>query len=102
MREQFNNTDDPAMKYRYDFKNFFTTVFIQGGNATLVQATPTTSASDRPLMEKDMQVWVQKELLDKDFANIKDVFPIGFPNIYATIKEGGYAIDLSAINKTFR
>lgn len=52
-------------------------------------------------MTPEMQIFVQKELVEKDFKNIATFLPIGFNNVYATIQNGNYAIELSSIKKTF-
>lgn len=55
------------------------------------------SASATP----EIQLFIQQELLDKDFKNIKDFLPIEFKNINASIQGGERLIELSDINKTF-
>lgn len=49
----------------------------------------------------EIQLFVQKELIDKDFKNIVDFLPIGFKSITATINSGSYIIELNDINKSF-
>jgi len=97
MQELLGNTDDPKLKYRYDFKNFFTTVFIDKSEGIAIQnpATSIDPISSKPPMDKEMQLFIQRELVDKDFKNISDFLIIGFSNIYATIKNGAYSIDLT-------
>lgn len=64
--------------------------------ATTVE--PETTAS---VTTPEIQLFIQKELLDKDFKNIENFLPIKFKNINASIKDGNYIIELSGIEKTF-
>lgn len=61
--------------------------------------TPTKDASASATPE--IALFIQKELLEKDFKNIKDFLPIEFKSINASIQGGERLIELSGIRKTF-
>lgn len=96
---------EPELQYRYDFKNFFEITFLQSDSnySTPLQSPPTNeTSSNKSSMTPEMQIFVQKELIEKDFKNIENFLPINFNNIFATIQNGNYAINLSVIKKTFQ
>ncbi|MDD5377168.1 MAG: hypothetical protein PHH16_03560 [Candidatus Gracilibacteria bacterium] len=103
LKELSVSSDDPALQYKYDFRNFFETTFLKGDTGALPSTgTETTApATDLPAASPEIQLFIQKELLDKDFKNIADFLPIGFKNINASISEGNYVIELNDINKAF-
>lgn len=97
---------EPELRYRYDFKNFFETTFLQNNSDSSVSISPSLApvnevSSARAPMTPEMQIFVQKELVEKDFKNIATFLPIGFNNIYATIQNGNYAIELSSLKRIF-
>ena len=54
-------------------------------------------------MSKETIIFIQRELIDKDFSNIHSILPIGIKNIYAQIDgHGGYAITLNAVDATLK
>ena len=100
-KELFTWSDDPILQYKYDFKNFFEVTFLKSdSNAT--STTPEILASPEDTSATpEIQLFIQKELLDKDFKNIESFLPIGFKNINASIKDGERIINLTNVNKTF-
>lgn len=110
MAESYNSASDTMTRDRYDFKNFFVTVLLRGlDTKTSVPIAPLSSIGaidpssvDRPPMTTEMQLFIQKELLEKDFKNIADTLSIGLANVYVAIKNESYAIDLSGIKKTVK
>lgn len=99
LQERMTSESDPKKKDQYDFRNFFEVTFAKKAqeNTALV----TTKTPDRPPMSSELEIFIQKELLDKDFRNISSFLPILFSNIYASISDGNYIIDLSSITKDF-
>ena len=74
------------------------------GSSTPVKNIPLVSdpvSVSQPSMTPEMQLFIQHELLDKDFKNIADFLPIGFSNVYAYIQDGAKIVELSKINKVF-
>lgn len=69
--------------------------------ATTSAETPTTPHKDASSATPEIQLFIQKELLDKDFKNIESFLPIKFKNITASISEGNYMIDLNDIDAAF-
>lgn len=95
-------TEDLNLKYKYDFKNFFENTFLRGNSVAVINVPSTsdpvsTTSSTTP----EMQLFIQQELLDKDFKNIVDFLPIHFSNVYAYIQDGARIVELSKINKGF-
>ncbi|NCP77180.1 hypothetical protein GW830_03560 [bacterium] len=95
--------DNPSLKYKYDFRNFFETTFLKGDSTNTTNPPETTpSPINTSSASPEIQLFIQKELLDKDFKNIESFLSIGFKNIDASISsDGNYVIDLHDIAKTF-
>lgn len=103
LKELFGSSDDPALQYKYDFKNFFETTFLKG-DSTMIASTEPESTSvpvGASSATPEIQLFIQKELLDKDFKNIETFLAIRFKNIDVSIGSGSYIIDLLGIEKTF-
>ncbi|EKD29234.1 MAG: hypothetical protein ACD_78C00467G0001 [uncultured bacterium (gcode 4)] len=98
LKELSSSSDDPALQYKYDFKNFFEITFLKGETIVTTTTEPETTI---PVSTPEIQLFIQKELLDKDFKNIESFLPIKFKNISASIKDGNYIIELNDIDKTF-
>lgn len=115
MRDMYAGAADLTTRAKYDFKNIFSTVFLAPSlpsppTPPITASTSTASStgfsapedvSFSGTMPPEMQLFVQKELVDKDFKNIADFLPIGFSNIFARIENGNYVIDLAHIAKSF-
>ncbi len=104
LRDLYSSTKDLALQYRYDFKNFFETTFLRtdGGWISNPNTNNTGSTISRPENTPEIQLFIQKELLEKDFKNIASFLPIGFKNITASIDDTWeYVIDLKGLSKTF-
>ncbi len=104
LQDLLGSTDDPILMYKYDFKNFFEMTFLKNNSTS---SGPTWSESTivkiEPFVTPEIQLFIQKELLDKDFKNIYNFLPIGFKNIQASIDEqGDYVIALKDISKWFQ
>ena len=97
LKELFSWADDSATRYKYDFKNFFEITFIKGNSITDSTTTEVVIDSTPP----EIQLFIQRELLDKDFKNIVSFLPIGFKNIHVSIREWNYIIELTDIEKSF-
>lgn len=100
-KELGSSGDDPALRYKYDFKNFFETTFLKGDSSISTQPDMTSVTQNTPSASPEILLFIQKELLDKDFKNIRDFLPIEFKNITASINEGNYLIELNNMNKVF-
>lgn len=103
LKELFGSSDDPALQYKYDFKNFFETTFLKGDSAMpeSTEPEPVNSSKSTSSATPEIQLFIQKELLDKDFKNIETFLAIRFKNIDASIGSGSYIIELHSIGKTF-
>lgn len=97
-----DSVQEPNIKYKYDFKNFFENTFLNTSSLvmsnTLVTSPPINT---RKVATPEIQLFIQHELLDKDFKNIVDFLPILFKNINAYNKDGERIIELSNIEKNF-
>ncbi|NDK19428.1 hypothetical protein GW819_01150 [Candidatus Gracilibacteria bacterium] len=103
LKDLFDGVDNPSLKYKYDFRNFFETTFLKGDSTNTTNPPETTpSPINTSSASPEIQLFIQKELLDKDFKNIESFLSIGFKNIDASISsDGNYVIDLHDIAKTF-
>ena len=101
-KEQFDelksSSEDPMLQYKYDFRNFFEVTFLK---KDLMVSEEQTSPKDLLETSPEIRLFIQKELLEKDFKNIKDFLSIDFKNITASINDGNYIIALKNLNKTF-
>jgi len=98
LRDLFESANDPSLKYKYDFRNFFETTFLKEDSSPEMTTSPINTSSASP----EIQLFIQKELLDKDFKNIESFLSIGFKNIDASISsDGNYIIELHDIIKSF-
>jgi hypothetical protein len=103
MKELFSSANEPELQYKYDFKNFFEVTFLKDTSTSVTKTeltepnTSETFGSTTP----EIRLFIQKELLEKDFKNIEDFLSITYKNINASISEGSYIIKLSDIEKIF-
>lgn len=95
-----SSTEDPVLQYKYDFKNFFETTFLKGDTSIPVSVSESPESSPSSATP-EIQLFIQKELLQKDFKNIADFLTISFKNVDVSIKNGERVIKLSGIQKTF-
>jgi len=100
LEELYQGAASDDLRYWYDYKNMFETVFLVD-DATLKQtlrpASETQTPTNAQKMTPEMQVFVQQNLIEGDFKRISSLFPIGFKNVYAEISSGKYQITLSNI-----
>ncbi len=88
LKDLFTSVSDASLQYKYDFRNFFEITFSKE-NSSLSSVTidpkETTQVKNTGSDTPEIRLFIQKELLDKDFKNIADFLPIGFSNINASI-----------------
>lgn len=92
--------DDPKYPI-YVFANYFVNTYLSerssfataGDDSAPSDAPPTTKMDARTL------VFVEQNLIQKDFKNVVRAFPISIANIEAKIAGGTWDIDLSGIRK---
>lgn len=103
LRDLFGSSDNPVLRYKYDFKNFFEITFLKGDTSlSSISTSNTDHTTNLTDSTPEIQLFIQQELLDKDFKNINTFLPIGFKDIQASINsEWDYVIELSNIAKTF-
>lgn len=63
---------------------------------------PPTVSPTPPALPPEMQVFVQRQLIEKDFSIVSGFFPISIRNVQAKIVDGDYEISLSQIEATAR
>lgn len=103
MDEKMSNVDsmDPRRDF-YVFENFFINTYLTAPSQmpTVTEDAPTVT-EDAPTvdMDKNMLVFVDRELINKDFKNIANVLPINISNITASIDGGDYDITLNDVRK---
>lgn len=96
MKERMGGITDPEQRRNYDFASYFRTAFLESPAPKETASTSTPNPS-RPAMTSEMQVFVEQELIQKDFRNIADFAPIGIANVFAETKDGMYDVKLSDI-----
>lgn len=97
LADLYAGTNDLTLQYKYDFKNFFETTFLKpdAGGVTGTDTTQTNPVTSVQTNTPEIQLFIQKELLEKDFKNIAGFLPIAFKNITASIDGSGeYVIEL--------
>lgn len=91
----------PEERERYDIHNFFKSTFFPADTSSEVTASGSqSSGTQHPPLSPEMQIFVQRELIEKDFSITSKFFPISIKNIYAAIVDGSYEITLSGIHTT--
>ena len=53
-------------------------------------------------MSRETQIFIQHELIEKDFMNLQGFMTIPFKSIYAEISGGGYTISLDDVDADFQ
>ncbi len=89
----------------YLFENFFVNTYLDGSKAVAV--TDATVTSDQgneeektvPAMDSSMLLFVDRELIRKDFKNVADALPISIANVTAKTASGAYDITLNGVKK---
>lgn len=96
----------PEDKYKTDFKNIFELIYIFGSSPSQSNIVPINNTSDNEYnnMSVEMKAFIQKNLIDWDFKNINETFPIWFNNIKAEVQDnyGWYKIEIFGIKKSFK
>jgi hypothetical protein len=101
------NTEEEREKY--DIHNFFKFTFFAKKDEGNEKTPPATTLPTTPTLSPEMQVFVQRQLIEKDFSIVSGFFPISIRNVQAKIVDGDYEISLSQIeanastgNQSFR
>jgi hypothetical protein len=95
-----DSVEDPAIRYKNDFKNFFEITFLRADTTSPITTTTDTTTT-KSSVTPEIQLFIQNELINKDFKNIKYFLPIEFKNTHVSIDSGNYIISLSGIEKSF-
>lgn len=94
--------EDPRYPF-YVFENYFVNTYLSDRSSIDLASYGSDSSTAETAPEKTMDattlVFVEQNLIRKDFRNIVDVFPISIANIDAKIVNGGRDINLSGIRK---
>lgn len=94
--------DDPRYPF-YVFENYFINAYLSDRTsadlASLGSDSSATEVSPEKTMDATTLVFVEQNLIRKDFRNIVNGFPISIANIDAKIVNGGRDINLSGIRK---
>ncbi|MDQ1343850.1 MAG: hypothetical protein QG650_570 [Patescibacteria group bacterium] len=94
--------EDPRYSF-YVFENYFTNAYLSD-RASFVALSQPDSEADTPTassqtMDTETLIFVEQNLIQKDFRNIVDTFPINIANIDAKITDRTWNINLSGIRK---
>ncbi len=97
-----NMTPDNPRYQVYVFSNYFVNTYLSDRSAFAFSES--TSLSDdgdlRPAMDPATLVFVEQNLIQKDFKNVVKGFPISIANIDAKISDKTWDINLSGIRKS--
>ncbi len=99
LQEQLANTTSPSERAKFDIKNYFLTTFSEKTPDSIGSPSPLTVNSESS-MTPQMQLFVQSNLIEKDFLLVKDVLSIPIQAIYATIENGAYSIRVNGATST--
>jgi hypothetical protein len=96
------NAEDTAKREFYQFENFFVNTYLRKRSTETEAFVPDESESPNAAsgMSKEMLVFVQRELMEKDFKNIRSSISIGIQNVFAKITQGEYDIDIREASAT--
>ncbi len=83
---------------KYDVYNFFKTTFFASDDTT--ETGDITTNSNGYTLKPEIQIFVQRELIEKDFAIVHGFFPIAIRDIHADIVNGDYEISVFKIPVT--
>jgi len=100
LREQSTGANTPQEREKYNIYNFFKSILSTYSDG-LDTSTPDTENTD-PVLTPQMQIFVQRNLIEKDFAIIKSFLPISIKNVKAEIVNQEYEISLSNIQATVK
>lgn len=90
---------DPRRQF-YVFDNYFINAYLTERSSVVIE--PDTGEDPQPVDDTDNNtlVWIQDNLIRKDFSNLTDFFPIKIENIKAKIVDKTWNIELSGIRKS--
>ncbi|HRI35904.1 MAG TPA: hypothetical protein PK765_02290 [bacterium] len=99
--------DDERKKFLFDFKNVFDNMFfyvqepgdipIQGIKIARDNPEQSEVPAETSGMSAETQIFIERELMRKDFNYIAETLKIGFNDVYATIVNGKYDITVRPI-----
>lgn len=103
--ESGSSVNTQEEREKYDIHNFFKFTFFaqkNGGVETNEKNPPSVLSPTTPALTPEMQVFVQRQLIEKDFSIVSSFFPISIRNVQAKIVDGDYKISLSQIEAAAR
>ncbi|EKD66310.1 MAG: hypothetical protein ACD_49C00051G0009 [uncultured bacterium (gcode 4)] len=102
MADLYSSAETPTDKDKYDFKNIFYNLYVNpDSNSNIADSwnpIAQTQTDDTPVAIK---LFIQRELIGKDFKYISNFLPIKFSNIKVTIEWWNYIINLLNVDKSF-
>ena len=86
LRELAANTTNTADKAKYDIRNYFVSTFSENtspvSGLTPAQTTPIDSG-----LSTQMKLFIQSNLIEKDFLLVKESLNIPIQSVYASIEQ---------------
>ena len=86
-----------------EFIQFFQNTFL---SPVTITQSPSMDIPDENnngnRMTQEMAVFVDRELIGKDFKNIASIFPATLSNIYAEVRDGEYDISINGVHAQIR
>lgn len=102
MLDLYSSSENPTDRDKYDFKNIFYNLYVNPDSGTNIadnwSQDTQTQTDDTPVAIK---LFIQKELIDKDFKYISNFLPIKFNNIKVSIEGWNYIINIAWVEKSF-
>lgn len=99
LQDAISRANTAEERARYELKNFFKVTFFPN-EETSGPATNNPGDNAGPTLSTSMQIFVQRELIEKDFAIVSRFLPISIRNVQADIVNGNYVISLSQLGAT--
>ena len=97
-KELFTSQDDIKLKEKYDFKNIFYTVYLANDDKKIQFVAQDDTNINNPV---EISLFIQNELILKDFKYTEKFLNIWFNNIKAAIENWEYKINIFDIKKQF-
>lgn len=98
----YSSSENPTDRDKFDFKNIFYNLYINPDSSTNMvnnwNQDTQIQTDDTPIAIK---LFIQKELIDKDFKYISNFLPIKFNNIKVSIEGWNYIINITWVEKSF-
>ncbi|MDD2487556.1 MAG: hypothetical protein PHS92_04250 [Candidatus Gracilibacteria bacterium] len=102
LKSLFTSEQDPLEKQRYDFRNIFVKTYLEPSQQNDKNENPEdVNTENIDQMPIEIKLFIQNELISKDFKFINNALNIRFQNITAKTQNGEYIIYIKDIKNSF-